>query len=126
MQDAQGARADAATALHNSTAAAAKPVEFEVASYRHWKVAFDGPIARVTMAVDANAPLRDGYDLKLNSYDLGVDIELADVVRRMRFEHPEVRVVVLSSGSDRVFCAGANINMLGMSTHAWKVNFCKF
>jgi benzoyl-CoA-dihydrodiol lyase len=126
MQDAQGARADVATALHNSTAAAAKPVEFEVASYRHWKVAFDGPIAKVTMAVDANAPLREGYDLKLNSYDLGVDIELADVVRRMRFEHPEVRVVVLSSGSDRVFCAGANINMLGMSTHAWKVNFCKF
>jgi benzoyl-CoA-dihydrodiol lyase len=108
--------------------AAAKPVEFEVASaaYRHWKVAFDGPIAKVQMAVDPNAPLREGYELKLNSYDLGVDIELADVVRRLRFEHPEVRVVVLSSGSDRVFCAGANINMLGMSSHAWKVNFCKF
>ena len=70
--------------------------------------------------------LRPGYELKLNSYDLGVDIELADVVRRMRFEHPEVRVVVLSSGTDNVFCAGANIHMLGMSTHAWKVNFCKF
>jgi len=112
----------------HATPAAAKPVEFEVASaaYRHWKVAYDGPIAKVQMAVDPNSPLREGYELKLNSYDLGVDIELADVVRRMRFEHPEVRVVVLSSGSDRVFCAGANINMLGMSTHAWKVNFCKF
>jgi benzoyl-CoA-dihydrodiol lyase len=112
----------------HASQAAAKAVEFEVASaaYRHWKVTYDGPIAKVQMAVDANAPLREGYELKLNSYDLGVDIELADVVRRMRFEHPEVRVVVLSSGSDRVFCAGANINMLGMSTHAWKVNFCKF
>ena len=112
----------------HASQAAAKPVEFEVVStaYRHWKVSFEGPIAKVQMAVDPNAPLRDGYELKLNSYDLGVDIELADVVRRMRFEHPEVRVVVLSSGSDRVFCAGANINMLGMSSHAWKVNFCKF
>jgi benzoyl-CoA-dihydrodiol lyase len=112
----------------HASQAAAKPVEFEIASaaYRHWKVAYDGPIAKVQMAVDPNAPLREGYELKLNSYDLGVDIELADVVRRMRFEHPEVRVVVLSSGSDRVFCAGANINMLGSSSHAWKVNFCKF
>ncbi len=104
------------------------PVDFEVepSGYHHWKVSYDGAIARVAMDVDAAAPLRDGYELKLNSYDLGVDIELADIVRRMRFEHPEVRVVVLTSGNDRVFCAGANIQMLGLSTHAWKVNFCKF
>ncbi|MEM6990901.1 MAG: 2,3-epoxybenzoyl-CoA dihydrolase [Myxococcota bacterium] len=104
------------------------PVDFEVdpEHYRHWDVSFDGAVARVAMTVDPEAPLRQGYELKLNSYDLGVDIELADVVRRLRFEHPEVRVVVLTSGSDRVFCAGANINMLGQSTHAWKVNFCKF
>ncbi len=103
-------------------------VDFEVEpeNYRHWKVAFDGPIARVTMEVDPEGGLKEGYELKLNSYDLGVDIELADIVRRMRFTHPEVRVVVLRSGIDRVFCAGANINMLGQSTHAWKVNFCKF
>ena len=105
-----------------------EPVDFEVepSAYRHWKVSYDGAIARVAMDVDPAAPLRDGYELKLNSYDLGVDIELADIVKRMRFEHPEVRVVVLTSGNDRVFCAGANIQMLGMSTHAWKVNFCKF
>jgi len=103
-------------------------VEFEVdpRAYHHWNVTYDGPVAKVAMNVDADAPLREGYELKLNSYDLGVDIELADVVRRMRFEHPEVRVVVLTSGNDRVFCAGANIHMLGASTHAWKVNFCKF
>jgi benzoyl-CoA-dihydrodiol lyase len=103
-------------------------VEFEVepSSYRHWSVAYDGAVARVTMNVDPHGGLRDGYELKLNSYDLGVDIELADIVRRMRFEHPEVRVVVLTSGNERVFCAGANISMLGASSHAWKVNFCKF
>lgn len=106
----------------------AAPVDFEVdpSSYRHWQVTYDGAIARVAMNVDAEAGLRPGYELKLNSYDLGVDIELADIVKRTRFEHPEVRVVVLTSGSDRVFCAGANINMLGQSSHAWKVNFCKF
>ena len=104
------------------------PVEFETdpGRYRHWQVSYDGSIARLKMCVDPAGGLRPGYELKLNSYDLGVDIELADVVRRMRFEHPEVRVVVLSSGTDNVFCAGANIHMLGMSTHAWKVNFCKF
>jgi benzoyl-CoA-dihydrodiol lyase len=104
------------------------PVEFETdpSRYRHWQVSYDGAIARVRMCVDPAGGLRPGYELKLNSYDLGVDIELADVVRRLRFEHPEVRVVVLSSGTDNVFCAGANIHMLGMSTHAWKVNFCKF
>ncbi len=104
------------------------PVEFETdpTRYRHWQVHYDGAIARLLMTVDPNGGLRPGYELKLNSYDLGVDIELADIVRRMRFEHPEVRVVVLSSGTDNVFCAGANIHMLGMSSHAWKVNFCKF
>jgi benzoyl-CoA-dihydrodiol lyase len=104
------------------------PVEFETdpSRYRHWQVSYDGAIARVRMCVDPAGGLRPGYELKLNSYDLGVDIELADLVRRLRFEHPEVRVVVLSSGTDNVFCAGANIHMLGMSTHAWKVNFCKF
>jgi benzoyl-CoA-dihydrodiol lyase len=114
--------------MQQPAASSPAPVDFEVEPqhYRHWKVVYDGPIARVTMAVDPDGGLRPGYELKLNSYDLGVDIELADLVRRMRFEHPEVRVVVLRSGIDRVFCAGANINMLGQSTHAWKVNFCKF
>ena len=104
------------------------PVHFEVdpSAYKHWKVTYDGPIARVAMDVNPDEGIRDGYELKLNSYDLGVDIELADVVRRMRFEHPEVRAVVLTSANDRAFCAGANINMLSQSTHAWKVNFCKF
>jgi len=114
--------------MQQPVASSAPPVDFEVEPehYRHWKVAYDGPIARVTMEVDPEGGLREGYELKLNSYDLGVDIELADIVRRMRFEHPEVRVVVLRSGIDRVFCAGANITMLGQSSHAWKVNFCKF
>jgi benzoyl-CoA-dihydrodiol lyase len=114
--------------MQSPAASSSAPVAFEVEPqhYRHWKVAYDGPVARVTMAVDPEGGLRPGYELKLNSYDLGVDIELADIVRRMRFEHPEVRVVVLRSGIDRVFCAGANIHMLGMSTHGWKVNFCKF
>lgn len=104
------------------------PVDFETdpSRYRHFRVSYDGPVATVTMDVDPNACIRPGYELKLNSYDLGVDIELADIVRRMRFEHPEVRVVVITSGNERVFCAGANINMLGSSSHAWKVNFCKF
>jgi benzoyl-CoA-dihydrodiol lyase len=94
--------------------------------YRHWKLKCDGDVAELIMDVDETAPLFDGYQLKLNSYDLGVDIELADAVQRLRFEHPEVKVVVLRSGKDRVFCAGANIRMLAGSTHAHKVNFCKF
>ena len=94
--------------------------------YKHWRVEYDGPIASIFMQVDGEHPLKDGYELKLNSYDLGVDIELADIVRRMRFEHPDVNVIVVTSGTDNVFCAGANIHMLGCSTHAWKVNFCKF
>src|SRR5438552_3356055 len=94
--------------------------------YAHWKLAFDGPLATLTMDVDENRGIRPGYKLKLNSYDLGVDIELADALQRIRFEHPEVRCVILTSGKDRVFCSGANIFMLGLSSHAWKVNFCKF
>ena len=94
--------------------------------YRHWQVTYDGPVAWLTMDVDEDGGLFDGYQLKLNSYDLGVDIELNDVVQRMRFEHPEVKVVVMQSGKDRVFCAGANIRMLGGAEHSHKVNFCKF
>ena len=94
--------------------------------YRHWKLSFDGPIATLTMDVDPAGGLMDGYELKLNSYDLGVDIELADAVQRLRFEHPEVGTVVLRSGKESVFCAGANIRMLGKATHGHKVNFCKF
>lgn len=94
--------------------------------YKHWKVAYDGPVATVTMDVAEDGGLRPGYKLKLNSYDLGVDIELHDVLQRIRFEHPEIRSVVITSGKNRVFCSGANIYMLGFSTHAWKVNFCKF
>src|SRR4051794_37597943 len=98
----------------------------EPARYHHWKLATAGEIATLTMDVDEKAPLLGGYELKLNSYDLGVDIELADAIERLRFEHPEVKVVVLKSGKDRVFCAGANIRMLASATHAHKVNFCKF
>jgi benzoyl-CoA-dihydrodiol lyase len=118
----------ASDASVDAVATTPPPVQFEIdrSAYRHWKVTFDGAIARVAMDVDPEGGIRDGYELKLNSYDLGVDIELADIVRRMRFEHPEVRAVVLTSANDRAFCAGANINMLGQSTHAWKVNFCKF
>jgi len=94
--------------------------------YRHWKLKFEGPVATLGADFDENAGLRPGYKLKLNSYDLGVDIELNDAINRIRFEHPEVRTVVLTSLKDKVFCSGANIFMLGLSSHAWKVNFCKF
>jgi benzoyl-CoA-dihydrodiol lyase len=94
--------------------------------YRHWKLSFDGPVATLAADFDENAGLRPGYKLKLNSYDLGVDIELNDAINRIRFEHPEVRTVVVTSAKDKVFCSGANIFMLGVSSHAWKVNFCKF
>src|SRR6201986_1094454 len=94
--------------------------------YRHWRLAADGEVATLTMDVDENAPLFEGYQLKLNSYDLGVDIELADALERLRFEHPQVKVVLLRSGKPRVFCAGANIRMLAGPTPAHKVNFCKF
>ena len=94
--------------------------------YHHWKLAFDGPVATLSMDVQEDAGLSPDYRLKLNSYDLGVDIELADAIQRLRFEHPEVRTVVITSLKERIFCAGANIFMLRGSTHAWKVNFCKF
>jgi benzoyl-CoA-dihydrodiol lyase len=94
--------------------------------YSHWKLAFDGPVATLTLDVAEDKGLVPGYKLKLNSYDLGVDIELADALNRIRFEHPEVKAVVLASGKSRMFCSGANIYMLGASSHAWKVNFCKF
>jgi benzoyl-CoA-dihydrodiol lyase len=96
------------------------------ALYRHWTLSYDGPIATLALDVAEDGGVRDGYALKLNSYDLGVDIELHDAVQRIRFEHPEVRAVVITSGKDRIFCSGANIFMLGLSSHAWKVNFCKF
>jgi benzoyl-CoA-dihydrodiol lyase len=94
--------------------------------YRHWKLSFDGPVATLAMDVDEGSGLQPGYALKLNSYDFGVDIELHDALQRIRFEHPEVRSVVLTSAKERIFCSGANIFMLGLSSHAWKVNFCKF
>ncbi len=105
-----------------------KVIDFQTdpSKYHHWKVEYDGPVATVYMDVDENAGLFDGYKLKLNSYDLGVDIELSDVVQRMRFEHPEVKTVVMKSGKEQVFCAGANIRMLGGAAHSHKVNFCKF
>src|ERR1044071_2215253 len=96
------------------------------AHYRHWKLRFDGAVATLAMDVAEDGGLRPGYALKLNSYDLGVDIELHDALQRVRFEHPEVRAVIVTSLKDRVFCSGANIFMLGLSSHAWKVNFCKF
>src|SRR5215211_7607851 len=94
--------------------------------YNHWKLSFDGPVATLMLDVAEDKGLVPGYKLKLNSYDLGVDIELGDALNRIRFEHPEVRTVVITSGKSRMFCAGANIYMLGASSHAWKVNFCKF
>ncbi|HWX72934.1 MAG TPA: enoyl-CoA hydratase-related protein, partial [Xanthobacteraceae bacterium] len=94
--------------------------------YRHWKLDVDGDVATLLLDVDEKGALFEGYDLKLNSYDLGVDIELADAIERLRFEHPQVKVVVLRSGKPRVFCAGANIRMLAGASHAHKVNFCKF
>ncbi len=95
-------------------------------SYRHWRVSIDGRIATIAMDVDPDGGIAEGYKLKLNSYDLGVDMELHDIVQRIRFEHPEVGCIVLTSANDKIFCSGANIYMLGISSHAWKVNFCKF
>ncbi|MDB9707138.1 2,3-epoxybenzoyl-CoA dihydrolase [Planktotalea frisia] len=105
-----------------------KFIDFQTdpSKYRHWKVEYEGPVANLIMDVDENGGLFEGYELKLNSYDLGVDIELSDIVQRMRFEHPQVKVVVMKSGKDKVFCAGANIRMLGGAAHSHKVNFCKF
>ena len=94
--------------------------------YAHWKLSSDGPVATLALDIDEDRGLKPGYKLKLNSYDLGVDMELHDALQRIRFEHPEVRSVIVTSGRDRIFCSGANIFMLGLSSHAWKVNFCKF
>ncbi|MFM0430093.1 2,3-epoxybenzoyl-CoA dihydrolase [Paraburkholderia aspalathi] len=104
------------------------PVDYRTdpSQYKHWKLSFNGPVATFGIDIAEDGGIRDGYKLKLNSYDLGVDIELHDAIQRIRFEHPEVKTVVLTSLKDRVFCSGANIFMLGLSTHAWKVNFCKF
>ncbi len=114
--------------LADNPAARADRVDYQTdpSRYRHWKLAIEGPVATVTMDVNEDGGIRPGYKLKLNSYDLGVDIELHDLLQRIRFEHPGVRSVVITSGKTRVFCSGANIYMLGQSSHAWKVNFCKF
>src|SRR6266436_1662609 len=103
-------------------------VDFQIdpSRYKHWRLAFDGPVATLTMDVAEDGGIRPGYKLKLNSYDLGVDIELHDALQRIRFEHPEIRSVIITSAKNRIFCSGANIYMLGLSSHAWKVNFCKF
>jgi len=111
-----------------ASAREAPPVTFDAhpSRYVHWRLEIEPPVARLVLDVQEDRPSRPGYLLKTNSYDLGVDVELADAVQRLRFEHPEVRAVVLTSGKDRIFCSGANIYMLGSSTHAFKVNFCKF
>src|ERR1700684_2056436 len=120
--------ADADHAAARALANGQTRIDFQTdpARYRHWRLSVDGDIATLSMDVDEKAGLFEGYELKLNSYDLGVDIELADAIERLRFEHPRVRVVVLRSGKPRVFCAGANIRMLAGASHAHKVNFCKF
>src|SRR6266702_4596032 len=117
MADAQALLAGGATYID---------IQVDAERYRHWKLAVDGDVATLTMYVDENGGLFEGYQLKLNSYALGVDIELADAVQRLRFEHPGVKVVVVRSGKNRGYCAGANIRMLAGATHAHKVNFCKF
>src|SRR6201984_141922 len=117
MADAEGNVANGPTGVDFQT---------EPARYRHWKLKVDGDVATLLMDVDEKGALFEGYELKLNSYDLGVDIELADAIERLRFEHPQVKVILLRSGKPRVFCAGANIRMLAGDSHAHKVNFCKF
>ena len=114
--------------MANTLAATPAPVGFarHPDRYHHWRLETQGEIATLWMDVREDKPLRDGYALKLNSYDLGVDIELADAVERLRFEHPGVKVVVIRSARERVFSAGANIHMLGLSPHGFKINFCKF
>ncbi|MDM7941204.1 MAG: 2,3-epoxybenzoyl-CoA dihydrolase [Hydrogenophaga sp.] len=128
MNDTALATAPVATATQTTATATPTTVDYrtEPGQYRHWKLSFDGAVATLAIDIDENAGIRPGYKLKLNSYDLGVDIELHDALNRVRFEHPEVRTVVVTSARDRVFCSGANIFMLGVSSHAWKVNFCKF
>jgi benzoyl-CoA-dihydrodiol lyase len=117
---------DAAATEQLQTKAEPPDYRTEPSKYKHWKLSFDGPVATLTMDVAEDGGLRPGYKLKLNSYDLGVDIELHDALQRIRFEHPEIRSVIITSAKNRIFCSGANIYMLGLSSHAWKVNFCKF
>ncbi|HKW31676.1 MAG TPA: 2,3-epoxybenzoyl-CoA dihydrolase [Candidatus Acidoferrum sp.] len=117
---------DVAVTQEAKTKPAAVDYQPDPSRYKHWKLSFDGPVATLVMDVAEDGGIRPGYKLKLNSYDLGVDIELHDALQRIRFEHPEIRTVVFASAKNRIFCSGANIYMLGLSTHAWKVNFCKF
>ncbi len=117
---------DVAATQDSQTKSAQVDYQTEPSKYKHWRVAYDGPVATLTMDVNEDGGLRPGYKLKLNSYDLGVDIELHDALQRIRFEHPEIRCLMITSAKSRVFCSGANIYMLGLSSHAWKVNFCKF
>jgi benzoyl-CoA-dihydrodiol lyase len=117
---------DVAATQEAQPTAAAPDFRTDPSRYKHWRLSFDGPVATLTMDVAEDGGIRPGYKLKLNSYDLGVDIELHDALQRIRFEHPEIRSVVIASAKNRIFCSGANIYMLGLSSHAWKVNFCKF
>jgi len=117
---------DVAATQEAQPSAAALDFRTDPSRYKHWRLSFDGPVATLTMDVAEDGGIRPGYKLKLNSYDLGVDIELHDALQRIRFEHPEIRTVVFASAKNRIFCSGANIYMLGLSSHAWKVNFCKF
>jgi len=117
---------DVAATQEAQPSAAAIDFRTDPSRYKHWRLSFDGPVATLTMDVAEDGGIRPGYKLKLNSYDLGVDIELHDALQRIRFEHPEIRSVVITSAKNRIFCSGANIYMLGLSSHAWKVNFCKF
>jgi len=117
---------DVAVSQEVKTKAAPVDYQTEPSRYKHWRLSFDGPVATLTMDAEEDGGIRPGYKLKLNSYDLGVDIELHDALQRIRFEHPEIRSVIITSAKNRIFCSGANIYMLGLSSHAWKVNFCKF
>ncbi|HEY4817187.1 MAG TPA: 2,3-epoxybenzoyl-CoA dihydrolase [Candidatus Acidoferrum sp.] len=117
---------DVAATQEGQATAATIDFRTDPSRYKHWRLSFDGPVATLTMDVAEDGGIRPGYKLKLNSYDLGVDIELHDALQRIRFEHPEIRSVVFASAKNRIFCSGANIYMLGLSSHAWKVNFCKF
>jgi benzoyl-CoA-dihydrodiol lyase len=117
---------DVAVSQEPQAKPAAVDYQTDPSHYRHWRLSLDGPVATLTMDVAEDGGIRPGYKLKLNSYDLGVDIELHDALQRIRFEHPEIRSVVIASAKNRIFCSGANIYMLGLSSHAWKVNFCKF
>lgn len=117
---------DVAATEQRSTKMESVDYRTDPSKYKHWQLTFDGPVATLTMDVAEEGGIRPGYKLKLNSYDLGVDIELHDALQRIRFEHPEIRSVIITSAKNRIFCSGANIYMLGLSSHAWKVNFCKF